>query len=238
MGSPNHYPTNGTKTTSTWLSGGCFSALFTPLYLILAIAAVIQLINGETTRPWDLNAESLSRGNPSTTIPLPINTTLAPFFSPSVLYWEKEILRWAEEWDLEPNLVATIMQIESCGDPRALSYAGAMGLFQVMPYHFSGSETPYHPDTNAKRGMAYLSKALNTYQDVRLAFAGYNGGIGTAAKPELYWPQETIRYAYWGIGIYNDANTQKKHSDRLEEWFSAGGASLCRQAEERLGISP
>jgi hypothetical protein len=130
------------------------------------------------------------------------------------------------------------MQIESCGDPRALSRAGAIGLFQVMPYHFAADEAPYNPDTNAKRGMAYLNKSLNTYQNVRLAFAGYNGGIGTAAKPESGWPQETIRYAYWGTGIYKDASSQKPSSPRLAEWLAAGGASLCRQAEERLGINP
>jgi soluble lytic murein transglycosylase-like protein len=113
-----------------------------------------------------------------------------------------------------------------------------MGLFQVMPYHFSAHEAPYQPNTNAKRGMAYLSKALSTYQDVRLAFAGYNGGIGTAAKHESAWPRETVRYVYWGTGIYKDANDFKKNSPRLNEWLSSGGASLCRQAEERLGISP
>jgi hypothetical protein len=130
------------------------------------------------------------------------------------------------------------MQIESCGDPRALSHAGAMGLFQVMPYHFVSTEAPYHPDTNAKRGMAYLQKALNTYQQVPLAFAGYNGGIGTAAKPQSAWPRETVRYTYWGTGIYADAANGDEHSPRLAEWLGAGGASLCRQAEERLGILP
>ena len=113
-----------------------------------------------------------------------------------------------------------------------------MGLFQVMPYHFSEDESSYDPDTNARRGMAYLKQALDRYGEPRLALAGYNGGIGTAAKPENAWPNETIRYAYWGSGIYQDASFMGEHSGRLEEWMSAGGASLCRQAEERLGINP
>jgi hypothetical protein len=239
MGSSPNYRKNRTETTSTQPRGGCFSGLFTPLFIILWLAFIYQVVTGETTRPWDLigdvmpvEAQAIPASSSSNA------TKLAPFFSASVLYWEKDILRWAEEWKLDPNLVATVMQIESCGDPRALSRAGAMGLFQVMPYHFAADEAPYNPDTNAKRGMAYLNKSLNTYQNVRLAFAGYNGGIATAAKPDSAWPQETIRYTYWGTGIYKDASSNHPSSPRLEEWLAAGGASLCRQAEERLGISP
>ncbi|HAY84084.1 MAG TPA: hypothetical protein DCY42_03925 [Chloroflexi bacterium] len=239
MGSSSHYRKNRTKTTSTQPRGGCFSALFTPLLIILGLAFILQLLTGETTRPWDLIVEAIPNSAQAVLAdPVPQSSQLAAFFAPSVLYWEREILRWANDSGLDPNLVATIMQIESCGDPQALSRAGAMGLFQVMPYHFSAEEAPYSPNTNAKRGMAYLSQALNTYQDVRLAFAGYNGGIGTAAKPEVSWPQETIRYTYWGTGIYQDASHSKEHSPRLDEWMAAGGASLCRQAEERLGLNP
>lgn len=239
MGSSPNYRQNRAKTASTQPRGGCFSAIFTPLFILLGFGFIFQLLTGETTRPWDLIVEAIPAGaQVALADPAPSTTKLAPFFAPSVLYWEKEILRWAKDWNLDPNLVATIMQIESCGDPQALSRAGAIGLFQVMPYHFAANEAPYNPDTNAKRGMAYLSNALNTYQNFRLAFAGYNGGIGTAAKPESLWPTETIRYTYWGSGIYKDAKNFKSNSSRLDEWMAAGGASLCRQAETRLGINP
>jgi soluble lytic murein transglycosylase-like protein len=155
-----------------------------------------------------------------------------------VLYWEDKIVKWANERELDPNLVATVMQIESCGDPKALSPAGAMGLFQVMPYHFNTSEDPYHPNTNAKRGLAYLREALDRYNSVRLAFAGYNGGISTAGKAENLWKAETQRYVYWGTNIYQDARQGMSHSPTLDEWLSHGGASLCAQARQRLDLSP
>ena len=110
--------------------------------------------------------------------------------------------------------------------------------FTGRPSIFSGTDAPYNPDTNALRGLAYLEDSLNTYQNIRLALAGYNGGIGTAGKPESQWPRETIRYAYWGIGIFQNAQSGLDVSERLEEWYRAGGASLCYQAEQRLGLSP
>lgn len=162
---------------------------------------------------------------------------IAALFTPEVQYWEPKISSWAKEMNLDPNLIATVMQIESCGNPTARSSVGAMGLFQVMPYHFGSDEDPYKPNTNARRGLAYLKSALEARGGVtRLALAGYNAGITGAQKPENAWPAETIRYVYWGTGIYKDAKNGKEASARLEEWLAAGGASLCRQASQHLGL--
>ena len=158
---------------------------------------------------------------------------IAPLFSPEVLAWEENILNWSEKYHLDPNLIATVMQIESCGYSRAKSSAGAMGLFQVMPYHFKEGEDPYQPGTNARRGLNYLRQALESGGSARLALAGYNGGINGAQNPEEYWPEETLRYLYWGVRIYKDAKEGKNHSPRLEEWLNSGGAYLCQLAWEQ-----
>jgi hypothetical protein len=159
---------------------------------------------------------------------------LAPLFTPQVLHWEEKILTWSAQKGLDPNLVATVMQIESCGDPKARSNAGAMGLFQVMPYHFQAGENPYHPPTNAKRGLAYLKQSQAKGGNIKLTLAGYNGGIQGAQRPPSAWKEETIRYVYWGKGIYEDAKAGKDHSPRLEEWLESGGSRLCQQANARL----
>lgn len=165
------------------------------------------------------------------------STLLSPIFTPEVQFWGNSIARWATATDIDPNLIATIMQIESCGNPAATSSAGALGLFQVMPYHFYAGDDPYSPDTNAARGLAYLNRSLNAAgNDVRLALAGYNGGIGVISSGEWAWPAETVRYAYWGSGIYQDALNGAASSARLGEWLNAGGASLCRQAQQKLAI--
>jgi soluble lytic murein transglycosylase-like protein len=106
-----------------------------------------------------------------------------------------------------------------------------------MPYHFATGENPYNPDTNAYRGLDYLRRSLDAAAgNPRLAFAGYNGGIGVIGLSESDWAEQTRRYAYWGSGIYAEASSDAQESLRLDEWLQAGGASLCRQAAERLGI--
>ncbi|MCB8944686.1 MAG: lytic transglycosylase domain-containing protein [Ardenticatenaceae bacterium] len=165
-----------------------------------------------------------------------VNGRISPIFSREVKYWEREILQWSAERDLDPNMAATIMQIESCGDMGAISHAGAQGLFQVMPFHFTPGENTLDPHTNARRGLDFFVEQLGRFGDVNLAFAAYNGGPGNAVKRFEEWPHETQRYYYWSQGIYADAQAGLTTSTRLQEWMEAGGASLCNQAAARLGI--
>jgi soluble lytic murein transglycosylase-like protein len=170
---------------------------------------------------------------------LPAGTSLSPLFTPEVQHWHTQILHWANLHGLDPNLVATVMQIESCGNPQAISRAGARGLFQVMPFHFDVGEDTLDPDTNAARGMAYLAQALEKADDdVALALAAYNGGHGIIDKSWESWPAETQRYYRWGGGIYADVSSGLIESSTLQEWLAAGGTSLCVQAAAQLGLQP
>jgi soluble lytic murein transglycosylase-like protein len=163
--------------------------------------------------------------------------TIAPLFTPEIQYWQADIVRWAQRFELDPNLVATVMQIESCGNPQAVSTSGAAGLFQVMPFHFASGDDCFDPDTNAKRGLAYLKRSLQTANgDPRLALAGYNGGISRITVPESNWAAETQRYAYWGSGIYADAARGLSQSDRLDEWLSRA-SGMCATARQKLELS-
>jgi soluble lytic murein transglycosylase-like protein len=157
---------------------------------------------------------------------------IAPLFTAEVQAWEDKILVWSDQYYLDPNLVATVMQIESCGYENARSGAGAMGLFQVMPYHFQAGEDPYHPGTNARRGLKYLRMSQEAGKDPILTLAGYNGGITGAQKPREDWSAETNRYVYWGFQIYQDAKAGLASSERLTEWLQSGGSYLCQLARE------
>jgi hypothetical protein len=237
-------------TTPGDLSGGCSIGLLAPISVL--IIGCLLVVGWISVAPSDRLSRAIASQGPaavqSALVDMPgqgdssddeASGKLARLFTPEVRYWEREILAWAKANQLDPNLVATVMQIESCGDPKATSSAGASGLFQVMPFHFKTGENAYDPDTNAKRGLAYLARALDARSgDARLALASYNAGITGGGRPEDQWPAETKRYAYWGEGIYSDASDGKKRSERLDEWLNAGGASLCNQARKRLGINP
>jgi soluble lytic murein transglycosylase-like protein len=164
--------------------------------------------------------------------------SLSPIFTPEVQHWADKIVSWSAVFKLDPNLAATVMQIESCGAPAVVSGSGAQGLFQVMPFHFAAGENTLDPDTNAARGLAYLALGLaRASGDAGLALAGYNGGHSLIGQDSSLWPDQTQRYWYWGTGIYQDAANGQPESGRLQEWLQAGGASLCAQADSELGLN-
>ena len=185
-----------------------------------------------------VSAASLPTGLPNElSLPDYTQTALSPIFTPEVQYWGTYIIAWSAEFGLDPNLAATVMQIESCGYQQAVSSAGALGLFQVMPFHFSAGETPLDPETNARRGLAYLALSLERAGgDPRLALAGYNGGIGVISRGESTWSEQTDRYVYYGGPIYADAAAGVTTSDAVHQWYIKYGASLCRQAHTSLGL--
>jgi hypothetical protein len=237
------------QTTASY-QDGCLSGFLIPPLVVICVGIMVAFLwlgpGAQSTLAAvpdrsDVQPAQVTTGRKAVTSngSLSLAGAISPIFRPEVQYWSGAIQRWATAAGLDPNLAATVMQIESCGDPRARSRAGAMGLFQVMPYHFATEDDPYNPDTNATRGLAYLKRSLEAaVGNVRLALAGYNGGIGVIGRPESRWSVETQRYAYWGSGIYTEASNGSTESLRLQEWLTANGASLCRQARSRLRISP
>lgn len=169
------------------------------------------------------------------TAPAPDQTpSLAPLFSASVQRWQPLIATAADRSGLPTALIATVMQIESCGDPAARSNAGALGLMQVMPYHFTLSHEPLNPTVNLDVGVNYLRGSYQKAEgDIARTLAGYNGGHGVIERDPATWPEETQRYVMWGTGIYADAIQGAETSPTLDRWLAAGGQSLCRSAGAR-----
>jgi len=225
---------------------GCLSIYWLPplaaMFIAFLLAAFALNVPNQTSAL--INSAPIPTSN-SSTAAFAINNSsaatsngISPIFTREVQYWSKDIVRWANAASLDPNLLAVVMQIESCGDPRALSRAGATGLFQVMPFHFHLGENPFNPDTNALRGADYLSRSMQAASgNARLALAGYNGGIGVISRGEWSWSAETNRYVRFGGPIYQDASSGATSSPTLDEWYGKYGAGLCRQASNRLGIS-
>ena len=230
--------TSESWTTASTQGSGCSSGLILPPLAVLFVSGLLALFVysplvtvSASSLPPSLPNESAS------TITTYAQTSLSPIFTPEVQFWGARLLAWSEEFGIDPNLAATVMQIESCGYEAALSSSGAIGLFQVMPFHFSASDSPFDPDTNARRGLAYLAQSLERAGgDPRLALAGYNGGIGIIDRGEWAWSAQTVRYVYYGGPIYADAVAGLSTSNAVNEWYLKYGAGLCRQAHLNLGL--
>ncbi len=198
---------------------------YVPLWLPIALALLLASLPF-----WDDAASFALRL-------LPGHHKLAGFFAPSVRHWSDEIDAWAARSDVDRHLLATVMQIESCGHPSVISSAGARGLFQVMPFHFAEGDDMLDPDTNARRGGDYLNYCVGAAGGViGLALACYNGGPAVISQARENWSRETQAYYRWGVGIYSDAAARASTSGTLEQWLAAGGTRLCQRAEAELGI--
>jgi soluble lytic murein transglycosylase-like protein len=203
-----------------YLPGWIALAVALTIFLPNAVTAIFNPV-GETLTGTTYIIEGVVNGGRS-------SATLAPLFTEQVDRWAEDIRRWAYQYNLDPNLMATVMQIESCGQSTVSSSAGAQGLFQVMPFHFSDNEVQTDPDTNAKRSAGVLQECLGWADgDVGLALACYNGGPSVTTRPFSTWPNETQRYYNWGTGIYNDAKNNLSESQTLNTWLDAGGIYLC-----------
>ncbi|MGI5840691.1 MAG: lytic transglycosylase domain-containing protein [Patescibacteria group bacterium] len=105
------------------------------------------------------------------------------FLAPQVLSWRQEIIEYTPE-GFPPSITAILMQLESLGDQYLVSHTGALGLLQVMPFHFRQHDDPLDPKTNIQTGFTVfrecLNKALASQLPVKEALieaaANYSGG--------------------------------------------------------------
>ena len=93
------------------------------------------------------------------------------------------ITNYAQKYDLEPSLVASVINVESGYDENAKSSAGAIGLMQIMPTtatYLMGEEILeeelFNAEFNIEIGCLYLSKMLDEFNNLETALAGYNAG--------------------------------------------------------------
>ncbi len=104
--------------------------------------------------------------------------------SKSALY-DSSINEHSRRMGVPADLVRAVIQVESAFNPSAVSTKGAMGLMQLMPAtaHELGVADPFEPDQNIRGGVTYLKRLLDRYhQNVELALAAYNAGMGNVEK--------------------------------------------------------
>jgi hypothetical protein len=98
--------------------------------------------------------------------------------------WSLFIERVAREFDLDPALIAAVIQTESAFFAGAVSRKGAQGLMQLMPDtgRAMGLTDPFDPEANIRAGSQYLKTQLRRFPDLEQALAAYNAGPGSVQR--------------------------------------------------------
>ncbi len=143
----------------------------------------------------------------------------AEFFAAEIPYGEL-IYEKSKKYDVDPALVAAVIEQESRFRPKAKSPVGARGLMQLMPRtgRWMGARNLYDPAQNIDAGVkyiAYLDKRFNG--DLKKIVAAYNGGEGNVKRYGGVPPfRETRTYVKKVIGNYDKRNRQleKYHKEQ------------------------
>lgn len=105
------------------------------------------------------------------------------------LYLLKNIHYEAKRAEIPPELVLSVIQIESNFDRWALSRVGARGLMQVMPFWLDEIGKPgddlFNVRTNLRFGCTILKYYLEKEKgDLVRGLARYNGSLGSTRYPD------------------------------------------------------
>jgi soluble lytic murein transglycosylase-like protein len=91
----------------------------------------------------------------------------------------REIEQTATRHGVDRRLVEAVVQVESGGNPRAVSPKGALGVMQLMPARAEalGVRDVFDLRANLDGGVRHLRELLRRYQgNLHLALAAYNAG--------------------------------------------------------------
>lgn len=120
------------------------------------------------------------------------------------LEYREAIAESSARHEVNPYLIAAVIDAESGWDPQAESKARAVGLMQVQSRSagdlerwgiVDGERFPVErlaePEINIEYGTAYLRYLVERYHEIDVAVAAYNAGLGNVDK--WYVKGEDIR---------------------------------------------
>lgn len=119
---------------------------------------------------------------------------------------------------LDPQLVLSVIQVESGFKKYAVSEAGARGYMQVMPFWIetigSNEHNLFHLRVNLRYGCTILRHYLDIEKgDYFRALGRYNGSLGQATYPQQVfsaWRDTWTYHAVTESGSVNDLNERSQ----------------------------
>jgi soluble lytic murein transglycosylase-like protein len=143
----------------------------------------------------------------------------AEFFAQEIPYGAL-IYEKARKYDVDPALVAAVIEQESRFHAKARSQVGARGLMQLMPRtgRWMGARDLYDPEQNIDAGVRYIKYLNERFDgDLKKTVAAYNGGEGNVMRYRGVPPfRETRQYVRKVLKNYDKRNKQfeKYHKDQ------------------------
>lgn len=162
------------------------------------------------------------------------------------LAYGPQIIAAAKANNLDPRLLAGLVQVESGFNARAVSSAGAAGLTQLMPGTAGdlGVTDRFNPMQNLMGGAKYLRQMLGMFGDLPSALRAYNQGPGNQQRFPGGVSQEAVQYPgkvlaaakNFGFGgeAIAGANADAFQSLQKQQEIAA---KLLAEAEERLTVA-
>ncbi|MGL6107635.1 lytic transglycosylase domain-containing protein [Romboutsia sp.] len=104
--------------------------------------------------------------------------------------YSEQVIKYSNEFNVDKNLVYSIMKAESKFKKNAVSNKGAKGLMQISDITRNwaieelnlGTIDIFDPEINIRIGCWYLNKLYKEFGDKNLVIAAYNGGSGNVRK--------------------------------------------------------
>lgn len=104
--------------------------------------------------------------------------------------YSQYVEKYSREFNLDENLVYSVIKAESKFRKEAISYKGAKGLMQISDITRDwavdelklGDIDIFDPQTNIMIGCWYINKLYKEFGNLDLVIAAYNGGSGNVSK--------------------------------------------------------
>ena len=139
------------------------------------------------------------------------DTVRRDFFQTAVPFGDL-IQKKAVKYDVDPALVAAVVETESDFRSGARSHVGARGLMQLMPRtgRWMGARNLDDPEQNVEAGTKYLKYLQKRFDgNLNKAIAAYNGGEGNVKRYNGVPPfRETLSYVNRVMSRY-----QQRHEE-------------------------
>ncbi len=143
-----------------------------------------------------------------------INTAIYRDFFENAIPFGDIIHEKARKYDVDPALVAAVVETESKFHRNARSSVGARGLMQLMPRtgRWLGAMNLYDPEQNVDAGVKYLRYLQARFDgNLKKAIAAYNAGEGNVQRYGGVPPfQETRSYVKKVLTRYQERKQQLK----------------------------